>query len=275
MLELPETYAMAKQMDAYLMGRTIQSVEANKSPHKFAWFFGDPALYPQLLGGRTLGPATPLGSQVEVDTAGVKLLFGEGVNLRLYAPGAKLPTKHQLLLGLDDGSALVAGIQMYGGIFAFPNGANDNPYYLVAKEKPSPLTDAFDRAHFDAIVGAAKPSISVKALLATEQRIPGLGNGVLQDILFLAGFHPARPIHALGDGGLDTLYGAVKSVLRRMADEGGRDVEKDLFGKEGGYRTLLSRKTWQFPCPKCGGGIQRKPYLGGNVYFCPVCQPPA
>jgi hypothetical protein len=35
-------------------------------------------------------------------------------------------------------------------------------------------------------LGQEVKKLSLKALLATEQRIPGLGNGVLQDILFKA-----------------------------------------------------------------------------------------
>jgi formamidopyrimidine-DNA glycosylase len=41
--------------------------------------------------------------------------------------------------------------------------------------------------------------LSAKAFLATEQRIPGLGNGVLQDILFTAGIHPKRKMAAISE----------------------------------------------------------------------------
>lgn len=273
MIEIPESVAMCAQLNDSVPGKTIARVQANASPHAFAWFFGDPTQYPYLLAGRALGNASAIGGYVSIAAQGVTLLFGEGTNLRLYAKGEKCPAKHQLMLEFTDGSALVCTIQMYGGIWAFADGANDNPYYLAALEKPSPLSDAFDRAYFESLLTAAKPSLSAKALLATEQRIPGLGNGVLQDILFLAGIHPARKISTLNAAARDHLFTTLKSTLRRMADEGGRDVEKDLYGNPGGYRTLLSRKTAAYPCPKCGGPIERKAYLGGNVYFCKVCQP--
>ena len=67
----------------------------------------------------------------------------------------------------------------------------------------------------------------------------------------------------------------VKNTLLQMAQQGGRNTEKDLFGANGGYHTILSNKTWQKPCPVCGGEIIRQTYLGGNIYFCPHCQPPA
>lgn len=273
MLELPEAYAISRQITETLRGKTIVSAQANASPHGFAWFYGDPTLYPGLLAGRTLGEAAPAAGQVQLAASGVTLLFADGVNLRYYAPGAKRPQKHQLLLEFDDDSALAASVQMYGGLWAYPDGMNDNPYYLVTQRKPSPLTEAFDAAYFETILREAKPSLSVKALLATEQRIPGLGNGVLQDILFLSGLHPQRRMETVDDSARGRLFDTLKATLRAMADQGGRDTEKDLLSKPGGYRTLLSRKTWQFPCPQCGGPIERKAYLGGNVYFCGVCQP--
>ena len=57
-----------------------------------------------------------------------------------------------------------------------------------------------------------------------------------------------------------------------MKDYGGRDTEKDLFGKPGGYRTILSSKTLTYPYRVCGSGLKREAFLGGNIYFCPECQ---
>ena len=57
-----------------------------------------------------------------------------------------------------------------------------------------------------------------------------------------------------------------------MTDKGGRDTERDLFGKRGGYKTKLSKNTLQNPCPNCGDTIKKEAYLGGAVYYCPTCQ---
>lgn len=173
--------------------------------------------------------------------------------------GAGIPSKHQLQLGFDDGSWMICTVQMYGGIEAFQEGTYHNPYYDHAKEKPSPLRPEFDKTYFDRLVERSDQRLSVKAFLATEQRIPGLGNGVLQDILWSAEVNPKSRIAALN--------------RKEMAQRGGRNTEKDLFGEPGGYQTVLSQKTLGFPCPRCGGNITRKAYLGGNVYYCERCQP--
>jgi formamidopyrimidine-DNA glycosylase len=274
MLEIPEAQTLAKQLTQTYQGKTILTAAANTAPHGFAFYYGDPAAYPSRLEGRKIGMATALGGQVELTAEDSCLLFNDGTNVRYLKPGQPRPVKHQLLLELDDGSALICSVQMYGGIQAYPNGGMEEPfYYQVAKEKPSPLTDRFDVAYFASLTCGIKPSLSVKGFLATEQRIPGLGNGVLQDILFRAQIHPKRKLFSLTDTEWGALYASVKSTLTQMTQLGGRDTEKDLLGKSGGYPTLLSSKTWKIPCPVCGDAIIRQTYLGGNVYFCPTCQP--
>lgn len=114
--------------------------------------------------------------------------------------------------------------------------------------------------------------MSIKALLATEQRIPGLGNGVLQDILFKAGIHPKRKISKISELERSDLFHCLKVTLQSMADKGGRDTEKDFYGNFGGYKTLLSKNTYKNPCPNCGDTIVKEAYLGGSVYYCPTCQ---
>ena len=211
---------------------------------------------------------------VEGAAADVRFLFIEGASLRFLPAGGAPPKKHQLLVTFADGTALVASVQMYGGVGVFRVGQNDNPYYLVSMAKPSPLTDAFDADYFGRLFQA--PGIekaSVKALLATEQRVPGLGNGVLQDILFRAQINPRTKVAALCAAQRDKLFGAVKTTLRAMTDGGGRDTERDLDSNPGGYATIMSRHTVGQPCPACGSAIVKAAYLGGSVHDCPTCQP--
>jgi formamidopyrimidine-DNA glycosylase len=96
---------------------------------------------------------------------------------------------------------------------------------------------------------------------------------VLQDILFKARINPRRKISTLGAKEKYTLFKAVKETLLEMTSLGGRDTERNLYGALGGYRTILSKNTWQGPCPVCGGAITKESYLGGAVYYCPRCQP--
>lgn len=272
MIELPEATVLAKQISETIVGKRVKKVMAAKSPHKFAWYYGDPKKYPGLLLGKAIGAAASYGGMVEIPAGDATLLFGDGVNLRYFATQEKLPEKHQLWIEFEDASYLVGLVRMYGGLWAFPTGSFDNKYYQLSKEKTPPLSDAFGRAYFDSLFSESTSKLSLKAFLATEQRIPGLGNGVLQDILFNAKMHPKKKVNTLSSKGKEELLGSLKATLTRMVDGGGRDTETDLHGRPGGYRTLLSRNTVNKPCSVCGTIIRKEAYMGGSIYFCPQCQ---
>lgn len=272
MIELPEAAVLAKQVNETVVGKRINNVVAAQTPHKLAWYFGDPRKYKGLLVGSIISRATSYGGQVEITAGKAKLLFSDGVNLRYYSKGEKPPDKHQLLLEFDDGSSLVGWVQMYGGLSVFPEGKNDNKYYLIAKENPSPLSDDFDEGYFKSLFHEGTAKLSLKAFLATEQRIPGLGNGVLQDILFDAGMHPKRKVGTLSAAERKVLFDSVQDTLSEMAANGGRDTEIDFFGNPGAYKTKLSKNTAGQPCPKCGTFIKKEVYLGGSIYCCARCQ---
>ncbi len=272
MIELPEAVVIAGQINETLQGRRIASAVANQSPHKFAWYTGDPATYNERLAGKTIGAATAFGNHIEIE-AGDRLLV-VSTPLRYHTGADRPPKKHQLLVEFDDGTALSATVQMWGVLFCFPAREKGGlPDYHIAKQRPSPLSAAFDRAYFDSLFDEQTGKLPAKAFLATEQRIPGLGNGVLQDILWTARVHPRRKMATLSPADVQAMYEAVKSLLAEMTARGGRDTERDLFGRPGGYRTVLSKNTVGTPCPACGTAIQKEAFLGGAIYYCPGCQP--
>ena len=275
MMELPEALTIAGQLNETVSGKRIGGVTAAHTPHKLAWYYGERAKYPALLVGRSIGRAYSQGGLVEIEAGNARLLLGEGVGIRFHAAGVTRPAKHQLLIEFEDGSAISAAVQMYGGMGAFREGELDNPYYKVAREKPSPFSGTFDHVYFDRIASSPElRKLSLKALLATEQRIPGLGNGVLQDILFNAGMHPKKKTGTLSAKDRKALFQAVKVTLSEMAAKGGRDTEMDLFGRPGRYKTILSKNTVNTPCPVCGMIIKKEAYLGGSIYYCANCQRP-
>lgn len=271
MIELPEAVVLARQINRTLVGKRIKNGVANQSPHKFAWYSGDPARYNTLLAGKTMRSASAIANEVVVKADEMELILS--ASLHYYPVGERLPARHQLLLAFDDGTALTATIQMWGCLFCVhegePAGFED---YRLGRQRPSPLSPAFNRTYFDSLLAENQSKLSAKAFLATGQRIPGLGNGVLQDILWTAQIHPKRSIDSLKEKERAQMFGAVKSVLHEMADRGGRDTERDLFGCAGGYKTILSKNTVNTPCPVCGTIIKKEAYLGGSIYYCPDCQ---
>ena len=271
MIELPEAIVLARQVAQTLSGRKIVHAAAGSSPHKFAWYTGDPGTYGARLAGRTIRGASASGWHVEIQADDLLLVIS--TPMKYHAPGEKRPAKHQLLLEFDDASALSCTVQMWGGLELLPqDGTGAQVDYFISRGKPSPLSDAFDRAYFDRLLDASGVNLSTKEFLATKQRIPGLGNGVLQDVLWAARLHPRRKISSLSASEMNAMFGAGKGVPAEMAAKGGRDTERDLFDCPGSYKTVLSKNTVGSACPACGAAIRKEAYLGGAVYFCPGCQ---
>ena len=272
MIEIPESLVIARQLNEAVKGKKILEVEAAHTPHSFAWYSGEPKRYSEIMEGREVGAATGIGSMIEISLGNYSFIVGDGANLRYLTAEEKLPERYQTRITFEDESHLVCRVQMYGAMFLVEPDKYDNPYYLVAKEKPLPNTDDFTYRYFRSLFDEVSGSLSMKEFLATKQRIPGLGNGVLQDILLETGLHPKRKIGTLTEAQRKGIYEAVIGTLDKMTTEGGRDTEKNLFGMPGGYQTKLSKKTVGKPCPYCGSLVQKANYLGGTVYFCPVCQ---
>lgn len=272
MIEIPESATISSQAENILTGKRIAKVIQATSPHKFTWYNGNPALYRNILVGREVESARGHGAFVDIicdkDTY---ISISDGTNLKYYATTETYPVKHQLLILFEDMTCLAFTVSMYGAIYAY-KGPLQNVYHAGSLNSISPLSDAFDEAYFDSIFAGVQKDMSVKALLGTQQRVPGLGNGVLQDIFFKAGIHPKRRISTMSDLEKGDLFHSLKVTLRNMTDKGGRDTEKDFYGNWGKYRTLLSKKTYKEPCPICGSDIVKEAYLGGTIYFCPSCQ---
>lgn len=274
MIELPESYVLVKQINQVLIGKVIKNAEANHSPHAFAWYTGNPEGYKDKLLGKTITSADIYGSIVRIIADDVIMIISTPI--RFHKQGEKLPQKHQLYIEFNDSTSITCTIQMWGCMFCFtendPEGIPHN-YVIKNSNIPSPLDDKFNEDYFKLLLENEKlSSLSAKAFLATEQRIPGIGNGVVQDVLWTAKIHPKRKMSTLSENELKEMYKAVKCISADMAAKDGRDTEKDLFGNPGGYKTIMSKNTVNKPCPICGTLIKKEAYLGGSIYYCPSCQ---
>ncbi len=275
MIELPESYVLADQINKTLKGKEIKEVSVNSHPHAYAWYSGDTKYYQDRLIGRTITSSNPgtgytCGGNTEIVCEDILLVISTPI--KYHMENEKLPPKYQMLIKFTDSSHISCTVQMWGAMFCFLKEENGLPEGYKVNRCPSPLEEGFDETYFERLVKSTKKSLSAKGFLATEQRIPGLGNGVLQDILFHAGINPKTKLEELSDNKLNDMFVSIKSTMLEMKNMGGRDTEKDLFGQKGGYVTILSAKTTEKPCIVCGREIVKQNYLGGSVYYCPHCQ---
>lgn len=275
MFELPEYLTLAGQMNHSLAGKTILKGSLGNSPHKFVWYNRSPAEFEQLARGKTTGEARVKGRWLFLPfDPGFVLVLGEcGGRVLFHPERSSLPHKYHLLVEFTDGSALSAFTNMWGAMELYAAGEELERQY-IKDMRPTPVDPAFTPAYFEALIGglAAGEKRSAKSLLTQEQTIPGLGNAIAQDILFLARLHPRHPIDHLSSGQTEKLYRTIRTVVEDITACGGRYDEFDLYGRPGGYRRLMDKNSAGHPCPVCGTSIEKMQYLGGACYFCPSCQ---
>lgn len=272
MIELTEALPFANSANETLKGLKIVNVEVLKVPHKFAWVNHKQELYRNKLLHRTITMVTSSAHYIRflLDNH-EELAIGEDVLMK-YQKMNECDERHQLKLDLSNGYSLVFQVKLYGFFllgtkdFLF----NSQLYYKKAVETISPLDHQFTYDYFSKVTLIDSKKGSVKQALATEQHIPGLGNGILQDILFHAKMSPKKKLAKITETEKLALYHSVIDKTHEIVRLGGRDTQLDMFGQPGKYQTLMT--TSRNVCPVCKEVLIKEAYLGGKVIYCPVCQ---
>lgn len=272
LIEIPEARAIALDLKKVILGKKIIDVGGNFTDHKFTFYKGNPNTYKNILTGKKVTDIIERNYYVEIEIEDYKLIFRDGANIRYYQQPMKL-TKSKLLITFDDNSYINITTSMYCFIALFSkNEGLDDEYYQLELTGICPLDKEFTLSYFKSLINDETKKLSIKAFLATKQRILGIGNGVVQDIMFNAKLFPKRKINTLIDDEIKELYNATVSTLNKMVSNHGRDCEKDIYGNPGGYKTILSAKSYKSGCPLCHSEIKKEQYLGGSIYYCPNCQ---
>ena len=279
MIEMPEATTLANQMNEVLIGKMVQSFGRGELVHKFLWLNRPVEEYASLLSGKTVSGASSYGKSIYLYLGAEYLLWFSELGGRLLyfpieqtPPVQKRPSKVHLRWDFTDGSELVLILQMWGAVRLL-EGA-DLTKQPEAEPGIPPLSPAFTFECFDALLEnyPDKTRQGVKGFLVTSKYVNGLGNGYLQDILFQAGIHPRRKIPAINAVERHRLYEAIQETIEQAIELGGRDDERDLFDRPGGYHRLMNNQVVGQPCPVCGTPIEKIAYLGGACYVCAQCQ---
>lgn len=272
MIELPEAYAIADDLEKEILGKTIIDLGGNYTDHKFTFYEGNPNSYKELLVGKKVTGIIKRNYYVEIVIENYRLTFRDGANIRYYQKPTKLK-KSKLLITFADQSFINVTTSMYCfiGLFDQITGSN-NEYYQTELTSIGPLDQEFTLNYFKTLITDETEKLSIKAFLATKQRILGIGNGVAQDIMFNAKLFPKRRIKTLNEQDIKNLYDAIIRTLTKMVENHGRDSEKDIYGNSGGYKTILCAKSYKSGCPICHCEIKKEQYLGGSICYCPNCQ---
>ena len=272
MPELPEVETIRRRLEPLLSGRKIVRVEIN-----------DPRLTRPVPANELAAGLS--GERIEVlDRRGKYLLvrLESGLTLVIHLrmtgslrhrrAGAEQVAHERARLELDDGSELAyRDVRRFGTWHLLA--PDELEEYLNARVGPEPLAPEFTPELLgERLAGRRAP---LKAALLDQRTLAGLGNIYVDEALWRAKLHPARPAGSLGkpalirlhDGIRETLHAGIArqgATLRDYAlpsgESGSMQDEFRVYGREGE------------PCERCGAAISKTRIAGRGTWFCPRCQ---
>jgi len=211
-------------------------------------------------GKQMLFVAKERGAKTE---AWLGLHLGMTGKLRVESPGFE-PARHDHLVLVQSKRALVFEDPRLFGRVLFAEGAAAPLWW--SKLPPDLLSPAFTvQALADFLRRRARAPI--KAVLLMQERFPGIGNWMADEILWRAAIHPKQPAGSLDATRIRALYREIRAVCRNALR---------IIGKDGSDPpdSWLCNHRWQKggTCPRTGAKLQHATIGGRTTCWSPKRQ---
>jgi formamidopyrimidine-DNA glycosylase len=267
MPELPEVASRAKEMQRLLVGKTVAGIDVLQPK-----CLNVPvAKFKKALTGARIADVSYHGKWLFTETTQGYLLINMGMGGDMLLVSQKeLPEKRRVVFSFTDGTALSLSFWWFGYVHYAPEGKLDG-HAMSAKLGPNVID--VPKADFREMLKGRKGT--VKSFLLDQERIAGIGNAYVHDILFLAKLHPQRKLDTLSEAEVDGLWQAIRDGLLPSLRKGGAWYEKSLEGKPGGFtrEDIIVGYREGKPCPNCRTKIVKIRTGSNATFICPKCQP--
>jgi formamidopyrimidine-DNA glycosylase len=268
--ELPEVETTLRGVAPHLVGRRVTEVTVRD--RRLRWPV-EAGLEGRLVGQPILAAARRAKYLILTCADGSAILhLGMSGSLRLVAPGTPPGPYDHVDIALDSGHLLrLTDPRRFGCLLWTPDDPRKHP--RLRGLGPEPLEPGFDGAYLHHVSRGRRAPI--KHMLMDGRIVAGLGNIYVNEALFQAGIHPARPAGRISRKRYGRLADAVRAVLGDAIEQGGTTLRNYVNGdgRPGWFQLRLSAygRTGQ-PCPRCGTPIVRVPLGQRATYACPRCQ---
>lgn len=182
------------------------------------------------------------------------------------------PSPHDhLVLELENAALVFRDPRMFGRV-RFSTGEQAPSWW--ASIAPPVLSPAFTR---DAVADflRRRSRSPIKAVLLMQERFPGIGNWMADEILWRAGIHPAEPAASLTPEEVRRLWTEVRRVCRMALDAiAGRGKSPPDHLNVGIPDSWLFRHRWEpgGRCPRTGQLLARAQIGGRTTCWSPARQ---
>ena len=271
MPELPEVETVRRGLERLVVGKTIGQVRVR---------------YAKMIGTGVDSFVHDLPSQTieRIGRRGKYLLFylTGGVlvsHLRmegkyLFYPDEVPERKHaHVFFQTTDGGTLVYEDVRKFGTMELLRKDQLEAYFAARKLGPEPTEADFLLSPFAAALKRSKKPI--KPYLLEQSLVVGLGNIYVDEALWRARIHPARPAASLKPAEVKRLREQIIEVLQLGIEKRGSTIRtyRNALGEDGTMQDFLQvyGKTGQ-PCARCGSPIEKIKLGGRGTHLCPHCQ---
>ena len=214
----------------------------------------------QARGKQMLFVAKKRGSK---EHAWLGLHLGMTGELRLEKPGFS-PARHDHLVFYQAKHALVFQDARLFGRVLFAEGKEEPEWW--AKLPPDLLSAAFTIGGMENFL-KRRARAPIKAVLLMQERFPGIGNWMADEILWRAGIHPSQPAGSLGAAETKALYREIRWVCREALR---------IIGTKWGDLpdSWLFNHRWQKggTCPRSGAKLKHATIGGRTTCWSPERQ---
>jgi formamidopyrimidine-DNA glycosylase len=272
MPELAEVEFYRRRWDEAGRGRRVRAVEASGLAPTFRGVTA--AGLRSALAGRTLRRSAAAGKQMGFQ-------FGRGVwlgihlgmtgELRSEPADYRMQRHDHLVLRMADCALVFTDFRRFGRIDLYRGPGTAGWWSRIAP----PVLSADFTADAVAEFLRRRRRAPLKAVLLRQERFPGVGNWMADEILWRAGIHPARAAGSLKPEEIRILWRRCREVarqaLRVIAGQGGKLPE-----------TLNAHipDSWLFPhrwqpggrCPRTGAALRRATIGGRTTCWSPARQ---
>jgi len=276
MPELPEAETIRRQLAPEVVGRHIEAVRIAR-PDILGRRPQSPRAFKRLALRRRITAVARRGKSLllildDADTMVVRL--GMSGRLLIAAADEDLAPHTHVILRLEDGRELrYVDPRRFGEVY-IARGTDPGAIPGLSALGPEPFSPGLCghlRSHF------ARRTAAIKQALLDQRLLAGLGNIYADEVLFVAGVHPAQPANTLTEGEVAALCRAIPQVLRHAIRRCGTSFDGsyvDARGAPGSFQSCLAvYQRARQACRRCGAAIERMILGGRSAHFCPHCQP--
>ena len=265
MPELAEVDYFRKQWNPGL-GKKIEEVRIHPKARIFRGT--DTALLVRALTGATLERSEARGKQMlfvakkrgAKSHAWLGLHLGMTGKLRIESPDFKAAKHDHLVLAQTKQALVFEDARLFGRVLFAES--MDAPNWW-AKLPPELLSDEFTVKGLEVFL-KRRSRAPIKAVLLMQERFPGIGNWMADEILWRAAIHPSQPAGSLDAARGKVLYREIRTVCR----EAMRIIGKDFSDPPDSW---LFNHRWQKggTCPRTGAKLEHATIGGRTTCWSP------